>query len=350
MSTLRATFLAFAGFLALGCGDDGGRGGGGRDGGGGGMCTPSCTAGSVCCSGRCSQLMTDPGNCGRCGNACLPGQSCTSGLCTGTPIDAGGGTDSGGGGMCSPACPSSQRCCGSSCVNRESAPGVLDARTDPSFGNCNGCGLACDMNRASRCGTQTGGAGGPPQCLCGNNLQCPIGQACVTNDAGTFLCANLQFDPMNCGMVGNRCAEGETCSSGVCGCGGGAACGAGEACCGGGCIDTSSDPMNCGMCGMECGANAPDCNGGTCGCGGGMACAEPVAGLLGMGGSPGESCCAGSCVPNTDTSCGCEACTGEDTCQVGGGGIIPGMGGETMVCCGDESVAILGCGGGLPFP
>ena len=115
--------------------------------------------------------------------------------------------------------------------------------------------------------------------------------------------------------------------------------------------------MNCGGCGNVCPANAPSCNGGTCGCGTGPACAEPMAGALGMPGNPGESCCDGACVANTDTSCLCEPCTGDETCQVGGGGIIPGMGGGAVqVCCGDESVAFLGCGGfglgdgGLPFP
>jgi len=64
------------------------------------------------------------------------------------------------------------------------------------------------------------------------------------------------------------------------------------------------------------------------------------------------------CVANTDASCGCMACTAPDTCQVAGGGLIPGMGGTVEVCCGDTTVAILGCGGGgfpggdggLPFP
>ena len=184
------------------------------------------------------------------------------------------------------------------------------------------------------------------QCLCGMFNQCPIGQACV-NNSGSYLCANLMFDPMNCGMVGNACAEGESCNGGVCTCNGGATCGIGQACCADGCIDTAGDAMNCGGCGIACGPGE-SCNGGTCGCGAGPACAEPMAGVFGMGGNPGESCCGGTCVANTATSCACEACTGEDTCQVGGGGIIPGMGGEVSVCCGDESVAILGCGGGFP--
>ncbi len=343
MACVRLVCFGLLAGVALGCGDDSRPS---VDGGGGGSCTPACTAGTLCCGTRCANPNTDPMNCGGCGVACLPGQRCSSGMCTGTPVD-GGGADSGGSSMCTPSCSSSQRCCGASCVNREGPSGVLDARTDSSFGNCNGCGLACDPDRASRCGTQLG-MSGPPQCLCGNNLQCPMGQACVTNDTGTFICADLNFDPMNCGAVGNRCGEGESCISGVCQCGStGASCAPGQACCGGSCIDTQTDSMNCGACGNACGAGST-CSGGMCGCGGGPPCRAPTPGVFGMGGDPGESCCGGTCVANTDTNCACEACTGDNTCQVAGGGLLPGMGGgEVSVCCGGPEVALLGCGGGF---
>ncbi len=337
--------------VVAGCGDDGGRTGGG----GGGVCNPSCAAGLVCCSGACVSTQINTQNCGGCGIVCAAGQACTSGVCTGgAPVDGSVPTSDGGGGggMCTPSCSADERCCGSICSDRAAPVGQLDARAHESFANCNGCGLGCDMERASRCGAPAGG--GSAQCLCGNLPQCGVGQACVQRD-GTFLCANLNFDPANCGAIGNACGEGETCNMGVCGCGTGGPCAAGQACCSSTCIDTSSDAMNCGGCGNVCGANAPNCNSGSCGCGTGAACAAPMPGLSPfMEASPGESCCAGACVANTTSSCACEACTGEDTCQVAGGGLIPGMGGgEVSVCCGGPEVAIAGCGGGgfpIPFP
>ena len=106
--------------------------------------------------------------------------------------------------------------------------------------------------------------------------------------------------------------------------------------------------LNCGMCGNVCG-DGESCAGGSCGCGStGVACRAPVAGMLGIGGDPGQSCCAGGCVENNDASCGCMACTGDDTCQVSGG--LLGMGGgEVSVCCGGPEVVFAGCGG-IGFP
>ena len=355
----RLLMFALTALLAAACGDDD-RPGTGVDSGVGGSCTPACTTGQSCCGSRCVNTLTDPGNCGGCGMACGAGQSCTNGSCTGTIVDSGPATDSGPiTSMCTPSCSSSQRCCGTECVNRSAPAGVLDARTDSSFLNCNGCGLACDADRASRCGQQPGSSG-PPQCLCGNNLQCPAGQACVMGDGGTFLCADLNFDPNNCGEIGNRCNEGESCNSGVCGCGTGAACTDGQACCAGTCTDVTGDSANCGGCGMLCGDNAPSCIDGRCSCGSAGVVCEAVGGgmspspipLPGAGGSLGETCCDGTCVANSDTSCTCgEACTGEDTCQIGGGGLFPGtMMEAATVCCGGPEVVFFGCGGGgLPF-
>ena len=316
-------------------------------------CNPACAAGLTCCNGACVATQTRADHCGMCGNVCAAGSTCAAGVCSGGPTMDGSVMpmpDSSVPSMCMPTCSADERCCGTTCFDRAAPAGQLDARTHESFLNCNGCGLGCDMDRASRCGAPA--AGGAAQCLCGNTSQCPVGQACVQR-AGNYLCADLRFDRDNCGEVGRVCAEGESCTNGMCGCGAGPACAAGQACCGSACIDTSSDAMNCGGCGTVCGPNAPNCNSGSCGCGSGPACAAPVAGVFGMGGMPGQSCCAGACVANTDTSCACAACdtAAGDSCQVGGGGLIPGMGsGMVSVCCGDESVAILGCGGGFPLP
>jgi len=337
-------------------------------------CDPACSAGTRCCDDRCVVVNSDPSNCGACGATCSPGQTCISGTCQGMAIDAGPRADTGPvtpgvdagpiSGDCTPSCSSSQRCCGT-CVNRSAPAGSLEARSDSSFGHCNGCGIACDPERATVCGSMVG-ASGPPQCLCGNFAQCAPGQACVMQGS-SYICSDLNSDPNNCGEVGNTCNEGESCVAGSCGCGSGAPCAEGQACCAGesgaSCVDVSSDPMNCGGCGIPCTPNAPDCNSGTCGCGTGAPCVAPVAGSIfpPADGMLGQSCCAGTCVDNSNSNCLCEACTAPETCQVGGSGFslpIPGMmGGEeeipTVCCAEDSSGDPFGgaCGGGgFPFP
>lgn len=308
-------------------------------------CDPACAATQECCMGTCVFM-------GMCGGG---------GMDSGTPPP---GTDSGTPpSMCTPECTDAQRCCGGSCVQRSVAPNT-DGRSDPSFANCNGCGIACDSTRASSCSVPGGGAG-TARCMCGDFDQCLPGEACV-NEGGSFLCITTSTDPNNCGAIGTRCAMGESCVGGMCVCGSsGAACGSGQACCAGTCTDVSADPANCGGCGTVCTPNAPDCSGGSCTCAAsGRACTAPMGGIFGMGGSLGESCCPGmGCVANSDTSCACMACTAPDTCQAGTG-IFGGIGGmmgteAPTVCCGDETVAFLGCGGfpfpglgdgGLPFP
>lgn len=324
-------FFAFT--LLAACGDDDRPGTGGE-------CSPVCAVGQGCCNRTCVALNT-ASNCGRCGVACSAGQSCEMGMCVGgTPTD--GGTMMS---TCTPECAASQRCCGGACVDRQAPAGTTDGRTHPSFENCNGCGISCDPERASVCG--------PSGCMCGATGQCPTGQICGVNPAGVVSCVSTEFDRNNCGGVGIVCGEGESCVNGMCGCGtSGPRCGEGQACCGGSCVDVSSDAMNCGTCGTVCGGNAPDCDSGSCTCAAaGRVCAAPEAGLLGMGGTPGESCCAGmGCVPNTNESCECAPCAEGTTCGVSGGGLIPGMGdGEVRACCGTATIGHM-CAGGSPFP
>lgn len=297
-----------------------------------GMCLPRiCLPSAPMCTGTTGWRVCDANGLGYGPTmSCGSGSSCD--VATGLCADG-----------CTPSCSADEHCCSGVCIERAAPAGQLDARSHESFLHCFGCGLACDMDRASRCGAPGGGAS---QCLCGNMSQCAAGQACVQR-SGNFVCADLRFDSANCGAIGNACGEGETCSSGVCGCGTGGSCAAGQACCGATCIDTTADPRNCGGCGDICGVNAPNCHSGSCRCGAGPACAAPIPG---MPGNPGESCCAGSCVVNTSDNCACETCMGDDSCQVSGGGLIPGMG-EVSVCCGQPEVAFFGCdGGGLPFP
>lgn len=325
-------------------------GGGTRpaDGGGGGSCSPACGGFDTCCAegdrSICANLGTNPRHCGACGNACVSGV-CRGAICqdgdeTGPPRD-GGGTP----GMCSPSCSSAQRCCGTTCVNRM-GPAGADGRSDSSFTNCNGCGLECDAERASACGQPLGG-GGAPRCLCGSFEQCAPGQVCV-NSSGSFQCTDLNNDPMNCGELGNACADGEICSAGMCSCGGGARCMPGTACCGGACVDVLSNAMHCGMCDNACGTNGPDCVEGSCRCGSAPACTAPMPSADPLSpGMPGESCCDSVCVPNTTSSCNCEPCMADQMCVVAGG-FFPGMGGDG-VCCSDDPFGLL-CGGGFPMP
>lgn len=321
-------------------------------------CSPVCSElTQACCdeggSAICKNIVDDPANCGGCGIACASGM-CRARVC----VVGEGGPPPGDGsppGMCSPMCSSSQRCCGTTCVNRSVVAGT-DGRSDSSFSNCNGCGLACDAMRASACSSPVG-MSSAPQCLCGNFGQCAMGDVCVESGS-TFQCVNLSTDRNNCGMIGHACAEGESCSGGMCGCGG-TMCGTGTACCGGSCIDVTSNAANCGSCGTACGPNAPNCVASHCVCGtSGTGCVAPVMGSLG------ESCCSGSCVPNSDASCGCGVtCPSGDTCIFASGGLpIPGLG--MGLCCGTE-IPFLGglCSGfglpdggfpgldaGLPFP
>jgi len=299
-----------------------------------GDCEPACAATQECCDGTCVFM-------GLCNPPGMDSGTTPPGTDSGPPVTT----------MCTPECTDQQRCCGGSCIQR-AVPPDTDGRSDPSFGNCNGCGIACDSMRASSCSVPGGGEG-MARCLCGAFEQCLAGEACV-NEGGSFICISTSTDPNNCGEIGNMCATGESCVAGACVCGSsGAACSAGQACCAGSCVDTTMDPANCGGCGTVCTPESPQCMGGSCICPeSGRACDAPMAGAFGMGGSLGETCCPGvGCVANSDTSCGCEMCTGEDTCQVGGSGFIPGGMGEDVatVCCGDSSVAFLGCGG-FPFP
>lgn len=355
--------LASLAMLALaGCGDDGR----------GGTTTPTlcgateCAAGNLCCGEACVNGNIDPNNCGACGVACGADQYCNAGTCADrgtTMMDAGTPAECTG-------CSADQNCCGGRCTNA-SVPSGTDGRGDESFANCNGCGVACNAERATSCSV---GPSGTPQCMCGDLPQCAAGSVC-TESGGTFICSNVNFDPMNCGEIGNTCTSGESCVGGMCQCGSsGAACGAGQGCCNGECVDITSDAMNCGDCGNVCGTNAPNCNLGSCGCGAGPACDAPTSGggsalpiplpipIPGLPGGEtdlGQSCCDGACVDNTDSNCGCGvACEGDETCQVGGSGIalpIPGMGGDpsdeqaATVCCGDDSTALLGCDG-FAFP
>lgn len=339
ISDLRVPFFFAAALLAFpmmtGC-----AGGGADD------CGGACTASEECCEGACV----------------FRGSCATTGMDGSTPMGVDSGPTTGDcGGRCDMA---AERCCGGTCISRSSAAGA-DRRSDPSFSNCNGCGLTCDPERSISCSIPTGGSSA--RCLCGDLNQCAPGTLCV-NNGGLWSCVDLTTNPDNCGALGNACADGEACVDGSCICAGaGAQCPVGQGCCGGACVDVTSDSMNCGACGNACGVAAPDCNGGTCGCGTGPACADPMPSMT--GGSAGELCCAGACTAQTASNCG--GCPGAGT--VCGSGeeclALTGLGGfGAGICCVDptsflpiclgDSFPIPGFGdggigggdGGLPFP
>lgn len=343
--------LAFA-VMALGCsqrGNDGVGSGGLRADAGSSPTSCNCSGTQICCDvgGTLACLFPngDPNNCGACGNVCNSGV-CRSGVCVGEDgavprRDAGPST----GGECSPTCSSSERCCGGDCVNREATRGD-DGRADPSFNNCNGCGLACDPELASACSRpSTGGA--PASCMCGSQPQCAADESCVAAGS-SFRCTDPSTDPDNCGEPGRVCAAGETCSGGMCVCSARAgACGAGEACCDGECT-SGDDDNNCGGCGIVC-PGGTSCSGGECLCGG-VECDGP------SGASLGEVCCGGACIPHSATNCGeCgAACTDGMMCIYG---VDPlSTTGASEVCCGLSLAGTgicfdLGLGGlgGLPI-
>ncbi|MGE0785767.1 MAG: hypothetical protein AB7S26_08765 [Sandaracinaceae bacterium] len=358
-----AGIQAVFGMLVLGASALGGAGCAGND---GAPCDPTCGDFEVCCNGACAFTTADPLNCGGCGIAC-PSGICNAGTCM-----PGGGTDGsrrdgGGSSMCGTTCndtgmSATQRCCGGACIGRTVPPGTAGT-SDPSFMNCNGCGISCNVMTANSCSVPGGGTMGMARCMCGEFDACRADEQCV-NEGGTYMCVSTSTDPHNCGMLGHECAMGETCIGGNCQCGSsGSPCGSGEACCAGACRPTLNDPMNCGGCGVVCGPNAPECMSGSCVCAAaGRACrmaTAPMGGfpipiplpIPGASGDPGELCCATGCVNQDSTNCGMcgNMCGTEEECGVA----TPLLGGPAEVCCLESGGigGLLGCGGsGFPFP
>lgn len=348
----RTGFLA--GFFALAAGIAGCSNGGGDP-----QCDPACPTFYMCCSASdgiaCRDIVNDPNNCGGCGVQC-PSGICREAACVpGVQGDGGLPSDGGSGGDCRPACGSTERCCGTTCVSRVGYALGGDGRSDPSFDSCNGCGIACDEERASACSIPGGAAMGAPRCMCGAiQDQCREGELCVSQ-AGSFTCVSTSNDPRNCGAPGNACAMNESCIGGACQCASaGVACTGGTACCSTGCVDTMTDAANCGSCGNVCGAGET-CVAGQCLCGGTEACDRPTSGTFGA--SCGEICCDGACVTVDEANCGgCgTTCTGEeDICGVPLA-IIPGTPAEPPSCGpelggGFPPTFRTACGGGGGFP
>ena len=286
-------------------------------------CEPGATMSCACDGGTGVSTCTAEGRVGAC--VCDgemdggPRDAGRDAMTIDAPIDEDSGTDAGddsgpadsgsdsGPSICDPECEMDQICCASTCIY----PFVdqnADGRTDPSFDNCGGCGVACDSDRANACADRAG----TPGCVCGGADPCATGSFCLYQAAmGTFSCVaiDIQNDPDNCGAVGNECADGEVCRMGRCECD--PACGAGLTCCAGQCIDLMNDVDNCGACGGACGPTADGCMAGSCRCGATAECAGVNPKSLG------SLCCSGTCSAQSEANCGTcgTSCGGSQTCR-----------------------------------
>jgi hypothetical protein len=220
----------------------------------GGVCgmappPPQCPANTEICSdpmgGKqyCSDPMFDGANCGKCGIVCSSGLSCLMGVCMPSAPSDGGAI------QCAPPTKVCQNAMGPYCAN------VMGDNAN--CGNCgNSCaaGLSCVMGICMSAGDGGVTDGGAPNCGAGL-------LACHPAAAPAF-CANIGFDPSNCGGCFSQCPGGWSCQQGTClapqdaGAPADAAvtsCQAGYTLCDGTyCADTTSDPMNCGVCHMQC--------------------------------------------------------------------------------------------------
>lgn len=61
-------------------------------------------------------------------------------------------------------------------------------------------------------------------------------------------CTDLRSDPLNCGVCGNECGKGESCTNGRCM----ASCSPAKTSCQDGCFDLMSDKDHCGSCLNDC--------------------------------------------------------------------------------------------------
>ncbi|MCK9461760.1 MAG: hypothetical protein M0R80_19185, partial [Proteobacteria bacterium] len=126
--------------------------------------------------------------------------------------------------------------------------------------NCGGCGVTCDWDE--KCLNGVCVTGRATSCW---NTTCPEGMECVSRDWPLLRnpqCRATLVDNAWCGLLGDVCAENESCTYGLClpktfsPCD--LPCGDGEACCWvmgeETCIDVQGSSLNCGACGNACGA------------------------------------------------------------------------------------------------
>jgi hypothetical protein len=185
-----------------------------------------------CCNGACVDIGQDPNNCGLCGVVC------PSGVCT---LSVGGGA------ICLPPGP------GENCL-ATCGPGDVCIE-----GACLSSSCQPDLGLLPFCAAQDGN----------------VGVCCPGSSAGVP-CADAANDPANCGGCAFQCPAGQGCDDGVCS-GASVGCGIGRigafcdldagpsyVCCPGvGCDDVGTDGLNCGVCGNKC-APGFSCTAGVC--------------------------------------------------------------------------------------
>ncbi len=256
-------------------------------------CEPStddqpCLSGSgsgFCCAGSCIAT-SDTQNCGAGSRTCSSAEVCLGGTC----VQAQDCSDAGPNAPCSLPGGGPGFCCQGNCLSPASGCGSVCGLS------CTGCSqiLACPAGQ----GCTVVGVCAPLDCQgIGDGLACSLPGILNFNNRGDSnldpgrkfgpeanlteccggQCADLDFDPANCGACGVVCAAGAACQGGYCepatdcasGANGspcwlGATSGEGI-CCSGACIDPGSDPKNCIFCGGTC-ATGSVCGGGDVGC------------------------------------------------------------------------------------
>src|SRR5262245_33093275 len=134
-----------------------------------GACGNNCgVLGMTCCGNYCADLADDPDNCGACGNVCYWYGACVDGTCV---YD----------------CPEGTTDCNGYCANLE---------TD--WGHCGACGNVC----------------GPDTPDCVNGVCGHLCEPGLTNCGR--VCVDLNWDNFNCGACTNQCTGSDSCSGGQC--------------------------------------------------------------------------------------------------------------------------------------
>jgi hypothetical protein len=149
------------------------------------MCTLSCPAGQLACSGSCVFAATDPNHCGACGQAC-PSRTNASPVCTAATCGI----------LCNP---------GAANCNANDADGC-EVLTGSNVSHCGRCNNACPV-RANAAAVCTVGA-------CGVACNGGFGN-CNANDADGCE-VNFNTDSANCGACGRACTSGQSCQAGTC--------------------------------------------------------------------------------------------------------------------------------------